>query len=247
MTSLTRGGEPLDVNVDPARTREIRISWPDDHFEFQAAALSYSMPELNRYRYRLEGLHSEWIESGTGGGRYAKIPGGRYRLNIQACNSSGVWNETGTTLAVYVTPPFWKSQWFQTLMLLMGTLVSAGVLRYVEILRNEIRQRRTAESRLEISQARYRSIVEDQEDMIVRFDLDSKITFANRAYCEINDVSLEDVIGRHFGWRIHPDERDDIKKLVQAANQSIRCIPLNHELCGRMESTAWESWVGRTL
>lgn len=247
LTSLTQAGIPIKLDADPAHVREIRLHWPADHFEFQAAALSYSMPSLNRFRYRLEGLHSHWIESGIGSGRYSSLPGGSYLLRIQACNSAGVWNEGGTVLGVHVTPAFWKTQWFQTLTLLMGTLFLAGTARYVETLRGEISQRKIAEKRLEVSQARYRSIVEDQEDMIVRFDPEGIITFANQAYCRANGVTQGDVIGRHYSWRIHHEERDEIAQVLQAANEKAPQHFSESRAYRPDGSIAWESWVGRAL
>ena len=36
------------------------------------------------------------------------------------------------------------------------------------------------------SQKQYASIIQDQTDFIVRWDVDGKITFANRSYLELN-------------------------------------------------------------
>ncbi len=47
----------------------------------------------------------------------------------------------------------------------------------------EVDQRRRAEQNLFESELRYRTIVEGQSEMIVRFDTHGQITFANQAFC----------------------------------------------------------------
>ncbi|MCW5557747.1 MAG: hypothetical protein KIT22_07940, partial [Verrucomicrobiae bacterium] len=67
--------------------------------EVHFTALSLVSPERNRFRYRLEGLESAWVSSRAERvAAYTRIPAGRYRFQVQACNNDGVWNETGASL-----------------------------------------------------------------------------------------------------------------------------------------------------
>lgn len=145
LTSLTQGQMPMELDADPSRVRSINLAWPNNYFEFETATLSYSMPGLNRYRYQLEGFDTIWFESKEGSGRYSGLPGGQYLLRVQGANSSGLWNEAGVALRVVVDSPFWQTQWFRTLGLLLATVLIAGTVRYVELLRREVAQRRVAE------------------------------------------------------------------------------------------------------
>ena len=156
LTSLTQAQEPLELHADPSRVQTIELVWPKNYFEFEAAALSYSMPGLNRFRYKLEGFDSSWFESQQGSGRYTGLPGGQYVLRVQGSNNSGVWNEDGISLGVFVHPPFWQTRWFQTLALVLATILIAGTIRYVEILRREVLQRRSAERERDQAEDRMR-------------------------------------------------------------------------------------------
>jgi len=62
---------------------------------------------------------------------YAKLPPGRYRFHVAACNEDGLWNNQGSTLAVTVLPPFWQTWWFlsATAVCLLGMIV--GSVHYV--------------------------------------------------------------------------------------------------------------------
>jgi signal transduction histidine kinase/ligand-binding sensor domain-containing protein len=119
LTSLTQGG----VGVEPGRAIEnlegATFRWPNNFFEFEFAALSYSQPEKNQYAYRLEGFRDEsWNDIGTKRfGRYTNLPGGTYTLRLKGSNSDGVWNEQGASLRITVVPPFWDTWLFRGLVL----------------------------------------------------------------------------------------------------------------------------------
>jgi diguanylate cyclase (GGDEF)-like protein len=69
--------------------------------EFRFVALSFVDTARIRYRYRLEGFDTDWIEAdGEQNAAYTNIPAGEYRFHVIATNNDGVWNEIGTSVAV---------------------------------------------------------------------------------------------------------------------------------------------------
>ena len=66
-------------------------------------------------------------------------------------------------------------------------------------------QRRVEEA-LRTSEARYRGLVESQQDLVFRFDLDERVTFANDAYCAKFGLRREDLLDRPL-THLHPDDR----------------------------------------
>jgi ligand-binding sensor domain-containing protein/signal transduction histidine kinase len=94
--------------------------------EFQYAGLSFTAPEKVRFKHRLDGLETGWIEAGTKrAAEYNYIPPGNYTFHVIACNNDGVWNEDGASLAFTVLPHFWQTVWFRTLAL-AGLVSLAG-------------------------------------------------------------------------------------------------------------------------
>jgi len=116
MTKLTQGGVPIYLEIAPEKLTTLELDWQNNHFEFECAALNFTRPEKNQYKYMLEGLDKEWYLSGNKRfGRYSNIPGGTYRLRIKASNNDGVWAEGKEfSMAVIVGAPFWKQWWFYT-------------------------------------------------------------------------------------------------------------------------------------
>ncbi len=104
------------VKLDPpiSETKELTLSYRDYFFSFEFAALDFTSPEKNQYAYRLRGLDPDWIttDADTRLAVYTNLQPGEYLFQVKASNNDGLWNETGTSLRLRITPPFWKTKWF---------------------------------------------------------------------------------------------------------------------------------------
>jgi ligand-binding sensor domain-containing protein/signal transduction histidine kinase len=109
------------------KNTEKELTIPPGHarYAFEYAALSYVSPSRVRYRYILEGFDKQWTEAGSRrNAYYTNLPPRHYRFRVQAANEDGIWNETGTTLAFDIKPPFYRTLWFSSLaILLLAALV----------------------------------------------------------------------------------------------------------------------------
>ena len=92
------------------------LSYRDNVFSFEFAALSYANSQKNRYRYKLENFEPGWNEVGSKQrlATYTNLDPGKYVFRVQGSNSDGVWNEEGVSLPIVITPPWWKTNWFRT-------------------------------------------------------------------------------------------------------------------------------------
>jgi ligand-binding sensor domain-containing protein/signal transduction histidine kinase len=108
----------------------MRIPPGGNRLEFRYTGLSLAAPEKVKFKYRLEGLESQWVEAGTKrAANYSYVPPGRYAFHVIACNNDGVWNETGNTLPIIVLPYFWQTWWFRLLAIVcLAAGVGGGVL-----------------------------------------------------------------------------------------------------------------------
>jgi ligand-binding sensor domain-containing protein/signal transduction histidine kinase len=130
LTSLTQADNPIDTDTSVETTQSVTLTWPQNSFEFEFAALSYNQPNKNQYAYKLQGFDSNWHFIGTKrDGRYTNLPGGQYTLLLKASNSDGVWNETPILISVTIIPPFWQTTWFRVVLALTGLVVVAGGVR----------------------------------------------------------------------------------------------------------------------
>jgi PAS domain S-box-containing protein len=95
-------------------TRELTLSYTQSVVTFEFAALNFIVPQKNQYAYRLEGFDKDWNRVGAQRtATYTNLSPGDYTLRVRGSNNDGLWNEEGATLRLRITPPFWKTWWFE--------------------------------------------------------------------------------------------------------------------------------------
>ncbi len=197
--------------------------------EFHYATLSFSSPEQDHFRYKLEGVDSDWIDAGTHRlAHYNNIYPGHYRFRVIASNNDSVWNETGATIALILRPHFWQTTWFLSLTALATIGLVAGAARYVSW--KKLRQKLATlelQNSLERERARIArdihddlgsrltqiTLLSDQSENEEKRELQAntrKISATAREMAR----SLDEIV-----WAINP-EHDSLEGLVEYLTQS---------------------------
>ncbi len=150
---ILSGGEAVESNGG------VRLPPGQNDLEFRYTAFNYSNPTSVRFRYRLEGMETRWIDAGSRRtAYYTHLPPGRYRFRVMACNEDGVWNEAGAALPIRLDPRFYQTAWFRGLAVLAVAL--AGLifhrLRVRQIEAREWFRSALAEAKLNALQAQLR-------------------------------------------------------------------------------------------
>ncbi|HEV7778480.1 MAG TPA: two-component regulator propeller domain-containing protein [Luteibacter sp.] len=90
----------------------IGLRWDDRELRVQVRSLSYVSSELRRYRFRLDGLDKDWVETGGRGEReFAGLSPGNYRLYIEATADGQSWTAIDRPLTMLVEAPPWQRWW----------------------------------------------------------------------------------------------------------------------------------------
>jgi signal transduction histidine kinase/ligand-binding sensor domain-containing protein len=136
-TALQVNGQPLPLGaITPALT----LSPEQRNFALEFAALDFSAPQKNRYRYRLQGYDKDWIGTSADNrvAAYGNLWPGDYTLHVQGSNRTGEWSPHELTVPVRVLPAYWQTKWFAVLvLLLLASAVYGGVRWRVARLRAE--------------------------------------------------------------------------------------------------------------
>ncbi|MGB8319149.1 MAG: two-component regulator propeller domain-containing protein [Ignavibacteriaceae bacterium] len=110
---------------------KIKLPYDKNFLSFGFAALNYLSPERNQYAYKMEGIDRDWVYSGNKHNvSYTNLPPGEYTFNIKGSNNDGVWNETGTSISIIISPPWWKTNWAYISYGLVLFLTLYGLRRY---------------------------------------------------------------------------------------------------------------------
>lgn len=126
------GFKVLNQPVSIGFTREVTLPYNRNIFSLEFAALDYSNPSANQYKYKMDGLHEEWISLGHDHQiNFTGLEPGRYWLRVIGSNNDGLWNRQGAVLNITITPPFWATWWFRGLVLslILSLLALAHRLR----------------------------------------------------------------------------------------------------------------------
>lgn len=95
---------------------KIELSYSENYLKFEFNAISFAFAEKLLYRYSLDGIDNHWNESREPVASYPYLPPGKYTFRVKAKNGDGVWSETPATISFIITPPFWATWWFRTIL-----------------------------------------------------------------------------------------------------------------------------------
>jgi len=110
----------------------------------------------------------------------------------------------------------------------------------------DISERRRAESLLRDSESRYRLLVENQTDLVVKVDCDGIFSFVSPSYCETFGIPAEQLIGRPF----MPLVREEDRIATAEAMRDLYRPPYECKLEQRAETARgwrWLSWANKAV
>ena len=114
-------------------------------------------------------------------------------------------------------------------------------------LRNMELERFELEKTLGDSLTRYRAIVEDQSELICRFDPDYTLTFVNEAYCRFFNKRREDLIGSSFMPFIPPSDREKVRAHFNSLEPENPVATHEHQVIEKNGEIRWQQWTNRAI
>ena len=177
---------PADCRL-PGGTRTLHIAY---------TALSYSVPQRVRFRYRLEGVDKGWQDAGTRREAfYTNLGPGRYTFRVIACNNDGIWNETGASLNFSIAPMYYQATWF---LILSGavTVASAAVAYHLRIRQITAAMNTRFDERL----AERTRIARDFHDTLLQTMQGSKMVADDALDHPDDAVHMRNALVRLSGW-----------------------------------------------
>ena len=110
----------------------------------------------------------------------------------------------------------------------------------------EVTQRRATEDALRAQQERYRLVVDNVEDIIVRTDATGRFEFVSPSYCATFGLPESELIGRLNLPEVHPDDRSSTEEAVAALFRPPHSCRIEHRARTGM-GWRWFQWSDRAL
>lgn len=198
ITSFRKMNKQVKLKKSITVTRELTLSYRDYFFSFEFAALDYSFPGDNRYAYKMDGLDEDWIETDSKKrfAVYTTLAPGEYVFRVKGTNNDGAWNNKGTSIKITITPPFWKTAWFQGGAVLLFLL--AALVIYKSRMKNLLRQTRM-KAELESAHNAQMSIMPQKEPEIDGFDISGLCVPASEVGGDFYEYLWLNRENSHFG------------------------------------------------
>ena len=132
------GSDYLEEDISIAR--KLRIHESDKSFTLFFSALNYGCETQGVYLYRMKGYENEWVQlkAGQHSVRYSTLPAGDYKFEVKYIPSINSDKEQVISVEVQITPYFWKSWWFVTLIIIgIIALLQYAYVRRLNKMREE--------------------------------------------------------------------------------------------------------------
>lgn len=127
--SVKKENSPLDTSI--TFSQNIKLNNQQSTFTLEFASLSYTVPEMTTYWYKLVGINDNWIPIGKNHQvSFNELPAGDYTFKVKALNSHGVWSSENSSLEIEILPPFLTSKFAYAIYILLLILIIFYLLRY---------------------------------------------------------------------------------------------------------------------
>jgi PAS domain S-box-containing protein len=121
-----------------------------------------------------------------------------------------------------------------------GTPIVQGIFR-------DISERKLAEEKLYKSEVQYRTIVQDQTELICRFLPDGTLTFVNEPYLRYFKKEAKDLVGRTFLSFIPEEERSKVQRELASLSPERPVSTHEHRVMAGDGQIRWQQWTNRVV
>lgn len=126
-----------NLSTSISQARELHLYPPDNSLEITFSSLDYQNKNKVYYFHRLLEIDDK-IKVGLNqrSAQYNNLNPGKYTFEVWCTNRDNTWSSDHTFLTIHIHPPFYKTKWFYTLIILVLT----GVISYIVVSYNKRQQ-----------------------------------------------------------------------------------------------------------
>lgn len=220
LTAFKIFNTPVTLNKPIFEIDNIKLSYRQNFFSFEFAAVDYSTPDNNVFAYKMEGIDPDWVFCGNRRyANYVKVEPGHYLFRVMGSNNNEIWNEEGIKIKVQITPPFWQTGWFKSILIFI--LIASAYLalrlrtkqlktkiaeqkKIEKILKDSRDEMQEAKELAEFRLAQIKELVSSISSILIAVDMKGIVFQWNNAAQTFFNISREDIIGHHISTKLKP-------------------------------------------
>lgn len=231
--SVLKNGKPFELTPQQ-RSFTVRFNCP-----------VFMAPERVRFRYKLVGFDSDWVDAGNRREAiYTNVPAGEFTFMVSAYFDSESTTSKETSLAMTLSPRFYETAWFPVFAVtLLVMLLSGGYRIRVKNLVNREKElegmvyERTEDLRLE------KRLTDQQAEKLRFLDQEKNRFFANishefRTPLTLTLGPLQDLRNGTYG-QLTPDALNQVNLAIRNSRRLLRLVGQLMDLT-RLENNKFE-------
>jgi LytS/YehU family sensor histidine kinase len=131
-TEFSVSGQVLKDGEEIYNRKKAVLKKGSNNFQLVVICTDLKNSSKIRYRYRIEEIDKNWIETGKNNRRisYSGLNPGYYTLKVQSTNINGVW-ENDNTLKIIIPPYFYQTNLFLILIYLLISVIIIFVVAMI--------------------------------------------------------------------------------------------------------------------
>jgi PAS domain S-box-containing protein len=133
--------------------------------------------------------------------------------------------------------------WYQAEL---GPIKQDGNIVAASIISRDITEHRRTEEALKKSEENYRILVENQTDMVVKFDPEGTLLFASPSYCKTFGKSQEELTGSKFMPLIHEEDREKVTETLKKVYKP-PYTGYVEERALTIDGWRWQAWLNTAI
>ena len=135
-------------------------------------------------------------------------------------------------------------RWFEAIA---NNLLDEPAVGGIVVHARDVTEQHDAAQALRRSERRYRGIVEDQSELICRYQADTTLTFVNEAYARDHDRSVKDLVGTRFLEVIPEEDREFALKMIASLTPENPVVTYVHRVRTVDGDIRWHQWTDRVV
>jgi hypothetical protein len=230
---------PIERDSDFVLSKNVTLDYFENDLSLSFAVLDYTRPEVNAIQYKLEGWDKNYVNTKVKEVRFSNLPPGDYTLRVKGTHDGRHWGRE-ELLHITIKAPFWKANWFYTLlaMMLAVSIVMVTRLYYKQKLRRKLyeleKQRAVLHERDRISKDIHDDLGAGLSSIVITSELlkqkDQPDEFTKKQLSKISETSRELV--NNFSELIwsHNPVNDSLPRLLWYMREKLSGMFENTEL-----------------
>jgi PAS domain S-box-containing protein len=181
-------------------SKKIRVPYWQNDFFVSFAALDFQAPAKIKYKYRLSGYSNDFVETHADQRfvNYTNLPPGRYLFTVIGSNNHDVWNHAGSSIEIFIAPPFWKAGWFLwivSLLIVSGASLAllTGFKKYA-LAKKQLEEE--AMAALKDERWQLQALIDTMPDAVYVKDRNCRFLLANKQVGIMLKAGQEGLIGK---------------------------------------------------